>query len=46
MTGFLYFGIQNRPKVLELNPDMKIGDVAKINGEQWGKLTEEEKKPF
>lgn len=47
MTGFLYFSLQNREKVIAKNPGMsKIGDVAKINGEEWGKLTEEEKKPF
>jgi len=46
LTAFLYFGMQNRTKVMEQNPNFKVGEVAKANGEAWAKMTDEEKKPF
>jgi hypothetical protein len=38
--------MHNGAKVKEQNPTFKVGDVAKANGEAWGKMTDEEKKPF
>lgn len=46
MTAFLYFGMENGEKVRKANPDMKVGDVAKANGEAWNKMTDAQKKPY
>jgi len=35
LCGFMFFCNEERPKVKGENPDMKIGDIAKVLGEQW-----------
>lgn len=46
MSGFFFFANQNRSKVMKEQPTLKITEVAKLNGEHWAKLTEEERAPF
>jgi len=46
MAAFFHFGNQNRAKLWKENPDLKVTEIAKLNGEQWAKLTAEERKPF
>jgi len=46
MTSFFYFTMENSEKVRKANPDMKVGDVAKQNGEDWKKLTDAQKNKY
>jgi len=46
MTAFFFFANQNRTKLMKEQPNLKVTEIAKLNGEHWAKLTEEEKVPF
>jgi len=46
LSVFICFSNQNRSKLMKEHPDSKITEIAKLNGEHWGKLTDAEKKPF
>lgn len=46
MSAFFFFGNSNRAALNAKNPDLKITEIAKMNGEQWAKLTPEQKAPF
>jgi len=35
LCGFMFFCNEQRPVVKAANPDMKIGEIAKVLGEQW-----------
>lgn len=39
LCGFMFFCNEQRPIVKAENPDMKIGDIAKVLGEQWKTCT-------
>lgn len=34
------------PQVKKDNPEAKLGEIAKIIGEKWGKLSDKEKEPY
>ena len=42
----MYFIAENREKVVKANPGIKMTDIAKKSGEDWGKLTEVQKKKY
>lgn len=42
-TGFLMFSNANRDKVKAKNPDASFGELGKLLGQQWGKLSDSEK---
>jgi len=42
----MFYANQNRDQVKEENPGITFGQVGKKLGEQWKKLTGDEKKPY
>lgn len=46
LTAFIYFHMKNRPKVLEENPGMKFGEIAKTLGAKWKAMSDAEKLPY
>ena len=42
----MFFSNEKRPKLKLENPGASIGDIAKKLGEQWKKMTPEQKIPF
>ncbi|KAJ1494485.1 hypothetical protein T484DRAFT_1877668 [Baffinella frigidus] len=44
--GFFAFCAKERPAVREANPGINMPQLAKMMGEKWRNLTEEEKEPF
>ena len=42
----MFFSNTNRGEVVRENPDLRVGSIAKIMGERWGKMTVEEKAPY
>lgn len=44
LSAFMFFSNHRRPDINKQQPNLKIGDVAKIIGAEWKKLSEEEKK--
>ena len=42
-TGFMFFCDEVRKQVMKDNPGVKMGGIAKILGEKWGKLESKEK---
>ena len=42
----MYFSTQFSKMIRDKNPDLKSTEVAKIVGENWNKLTAEQKQPF
>lgn len=45
-NGYMKFGSDVRPKIVEDNPDMKVTDVAREIGKAWRELTDTEKKQY
>ena len=45
-SGFMFFSNTNRGEVVRENPDLRVGGIAKIMGERWGKMTLEDKAPY
>jgi len=45
-SSYFLFGNSVRAQIKKENPDLKVTEIAKLIGEQWGKLSEDEKKPF
>ena len=45
-SAFFHFSSIRRPIIRESNPDIKMTEVSKQIGEEWGKLTDEEKLPY
>ena len=45
-SGFLYFSQEKRPFLKKQNPKATVGDLAKLLGVDWRKLSEADKKPF
>ena len=46
MSAFFFFANENRVKLKETTPDMKIGDVARANSAAWKELSKEDRKPY
>ncbi|TPX44588.1 hypothetical protein SeMB42_g01541 [Synchytrium endobioticum] len=46
LTAFMLFSKEYRPKIKEENPDVTFGDVGKLLGAAWNKLSDKEKEPF
>lgn len=44
LTAYMIFSQEHRQEVREENKDAKIGEISKILGERWKKLSDEEKK--
>ncbi|KAL7754267.1 Non-histone chromosomal protein 6 [Sorochytrium milnesiophthora] len=45
-TAFFVFSADKRNEVKQANPGATVGTIAKVLGDMWKKLTEEEKKPY
>lgn len=45
-TGFMFFSNLTRHEVTKEHPEYRVGQVAKILGEKWGKMTEADKAPY
>jgi len=45
-SSYFLFGNSVRARIKAENPDLKVTEIAKLIGEEWRKLSEEEKKPF
>lgn len=43
LSAFMFFSTENRPKVLEDNPDIKFGEIGKELGARWKSLTPAQK---
>ncbi|EEF45015.1 FACT complex subunit SSRP1 [Ricinus communis] len=46
MSGFMFFSQMERENVKKSNPGIAFGDVGKILGDKWKKLSAEEKEPY
>merc|ERR1712080_275233 len=46
LTAYFHFSAANRGAIREANPDLKMGDIAKLLGEQWRELGDAEKAKF
>lgn len=46
MTAFLFFSKEQRPKVVESNPNKGFGDIQKLLGSMWRELSEDDKKTY
>lgn len=43
MTAFMYYSTEMRPKLKEENPDLSFGDLAKLVGQKYKELSEDDK---
>ena len=43
MSAYFFFQMKIKSELLKSNPDMKITEMAKISGEKWKSLKDEEK---
>mmetsp|Transcript_39774 Transcript_39774/g.58417 ORF Transcript_39774/g.58417 Transcript_39774/m.58417 type:complete len:340 (-) Transcript_39774:115-1134(-) len=46
LSSFMIFCNENRPKIKEANPDAGFGDIAKLMGAEFKKLSEQERKRY
>ena len=46
INAFIVFCNEKRKQVKEANPEAKMGEITKILGEEWKKLSDEDKKPY
>ena len=46
MSAYMFYAVENRPKIKEKNPDATFNDLSKLVGESWKKLTDKQKKPY
>ncbi|XP_050224067.1 FACT complex subunit SSRP1 [Mercurialis annua] len=46
MSGFMFFSQMERENVKKSHPGIAFGEVGKVLGEKWKKLTVEEKEPY
>ncbi|GMH43683.1 hypothetical protein BSKO_11605 [Bryopsis sp. KO-2023] len=46
MSAFLYYSVENRPKVKEANSDFSFGQIQKHLGEQWKQMPAEDKSKY
>ena len=45
-SAYIVFGSENRTKIKEANPDASFGEIGKLVGAAWTKLTESEKSVY
>lgn len=38
VSGFMHFAMEKREQIAAENPDMKVTEISKVLGEEWGKL--------
>jgi len=46
MTAYFYFAADIRPQLKEDHPDLKVTDLAKLTGQKWKTLSDDEKQLF
>ncbi|ORZ39441.1 high mobility group box domain-containing protein [Catenaria anguillulae PL171] len=46
MTAFFIFSGEHRDEVKKANPDLKVGQIAKVLGERWRALSDAEKAKY
>lgn len=46
MTAFMFFSNCTRSDVVAEHPELKIGGIAKILGERWNNMSDEQKAPY
>ncbi|CAI5459118.1 unnamed protein product [Closterium sp. Yama58-4] len=46
LSGFMYFSQAQREQVKKDNPGIAFGDIGKLIGEKWKKMSGEEKAPY
>jgi len=46
LSAYFFYLAEIRTKTKEANPEMSIGELGKLMGKMWNKLTDEEKKPY
>eukprot|EP00178_Gracilaria_changii_P025813 TRINITY_DN79384_c0_g1_i1.p2 TRINITY_DN79384_c0_g1~~TRINITY_DN79384_c0_g1_i1.p2 ORF type:complete len:110 (-),score=21.89 TRINITY_DN79384_c0_g1_i1:72-374(-) len=46
MSAFLHFSQSMRPRLRETYPEAKNMDMSKMLGQEWNRMSEEEKEPY
>ncbi|ORY97785.1 high mobility group box domain-containing protein [Syncephalastrum racemosum] len=46
LSAYMFFSQEQRTRAQQENPDATFGQIGKILGEMWGKMSDEEKKPY
>lgn len=46
LTAFFFFSNKVRPTLKKEHPDLKVGPLAKLLGQQWGRMDEKDRAPF
>ncbi|CAO3645392.1 unnamed protein product [Mucor hiemalis] len=46
LSAYMFFSQDQRATVKTENPDATFGQIGKLLGEKWGKMSDAEKKPF
>ena len=46
LSGFMIFSKKTRPQIVAANPGIPFGEVGKLVGAEWAKLSEEEKQVY
>ncbi|KAI7875292.1 hypothetical protein K492DRAFT_136696 [Lichtheimia hyalospora FSU 10163] len=46
LSAYMFFSQANRQKVKDENPDASFGEIGKLLGAKWSKMSEDEKKPY
>ncbi|CEG75993.1 Putative Structure-specific recognition protein 1 [Rhizopus microsporus] len=46
LSAYMFFSQDNREVVKKENPSASFGEIGKLLGEKWKKMTEEQKKPY
>lgn len=42
-SGFIFFSMENAERIMKENPEIKMVDISKMNGEKWKSMSEEQK---
>ncbi|KAI8093822.1 high mobility group box domain-containing protein [Halteromyces radiatus] len=45
-SSYLHFSNENRPRLVKENPALPQTEIAKLLGEEWRNLTEQQKEPY
>tara|TARA_Y100000816_G_C26099052_1_gene582149 strand:- start:2301 stop:2612 length:312 start_codon:yes stop_codon:yes gene_type:complete len=46
LTAYFHFANQRRPLLVAENPDTKMPNISKLLGEEWNKMSDEQKQPY
>lgn len=46
LTAYMFFSQEKRPEIKRENQNVSFGDIGKLLGEAWQKLSEEDRKPY